>query len=297
MPRTYSTARSGGPLNRGALLRHLQGEITLAVYPGREVTKWMCIDVDSHDPGLIHDVIIAMGKVGIKPVIENSGNKGFHFWVFFRKPIANWKARKIGRAISEKHEVFPKQDRVVFGKLGAPIKLPLGGHLATNVRCRFVDRHLNAYPDQLGHLHTVVKHDGEMLWKRMGFEKQDHVEAEEHQDGPSTVKPCVKRIIREGVPAGSRNQAGYIIACECRRAGLPKSETRGVLRSWNLRDQPPLALEEIRAIVRSSYEKDYTYGCASDGPLRSLVRCENPEECPYFRHFLHNHDPPGPGGR
>ncbi len=101
------------------------------------------------------------GAMGLDPLVEVSGYKGFHFWYFMAEPVP---ARMVRRALSqvvqglEKDlrcfhlEVFPKQDTLSGKGLGNLVKLPLGVHRLSGKRSFFpecADRDLMA---QLGFL-------------------------------------------------------------------------------------------------------------------------------------------------
>ncbi|MDD5205539.1 MAG: CRISPR-associated primase-polymerase type A1 [Desulfobacterales bacterium] len=86
-------------------------------------------------------------KIGIKPIQEFSGGKGFHFWFIFDAPISPEESR---RALGEIRdtlapdlkafslEVFPKQDKLSGKGLGNLVKLPLGIHRLTGKRSYFL---------------------------------------------------------------------------------------------------------------------------------------------------------------
>ncbi|MDP2645311.1 MAG: CRISPR-associated primase-polymerase type A1 [Desulfobacterales bacterium] len=80
------------------------------------------------------------GQMGVTPIAEFSGGKGFHFWFFFTPSASAALARKslehIRQSISGDLtafalEVFPKQDAATGKGLGNLVKLPLGVHRLT----------------------------------------------------------------------------------------------------------------------------------------------------------------------
>ncbi len=91
---------------------------------------------------------------GIETTIEDSGNKGYHIWIFMEQHVLaadmrftlNTLASKFEQVDNRLHwELFPKQDRVVEGGLGNLIKLPFQYHKVTNRRCIFVDENFEPY--------------------------------------------------------------------------------------------------------------------------------------------------------
>ena len=87
-------------------------------------------------------------EMGLYPLREFSGNKGYHFWFFFDGPCPAKAARRVMERIRSrlapdlsafKLEVFPKQDAVRANGLGNLVKLPLGIHRLTGKRSFFTD--------------------------------------------------------------------------------------------------------------------------------------------------------------
>jgi tetratricopeptide (TPR) repeat protein len=140
-----------------ALVRqHVLGAATLGVYPVRRDDSccFLALDVDSTSPmaelsrgeareaiaatlAAARELAAALSGLGLDSVVEKSGFKGHHVWVFFERPWPARKARRLGLALRDEKklparvsvEVFPAQGRVRPGGLGNLIKLPLGVHL------------------------------------------------------------------------------------------------------------------------------------------------------------------------
>lgn len=97
---------------------------------------------------------------GIKPLVERSrSGNGAHVWIFFKTPIAAYKARKFGFLLLDKgsmsvnltsfkyyDRMFPAQD--YSNGIGNLIALPLQGKAIKNGNSAFVDENWNAYPNQ-----------------------------------------------------------------------------------------------------------------------------------------------------
>jgi len=86
-------------------------------------------------------------RLNIRPLCEFSGNKGFHFWFFFDKPVSAGVARKLISPVAAalnrdcqcfSLEVFPKQDQLQGKGLGNLVKLPLGVHRLSGKPSYFV---------------------------------------------------------------------------------------------------------------------------------------------------------------
>ncbi|HPG58080.1 MAG TPA: CRISPR-associated primase-polymerase type A1 [Candidatus Wallbacteria bacterium] len=155
--------------DRDALLSHLGGELTAGMYPVRSdnTVKFMAFDIDvsrhylmSCDESevrsklgearlLVTEIVRRLASVAIVPMVEFSGAKGYHVWVFFEEPVAAAVARKFAEVVLakidlEKYEyigveIFPKQAMVGDGAIGNLIKIPLGVHMKTGRRCEILD--------------------------------------------------------------------------------------------------------------------------------------------------------------
>lgn len=87
-------------------------------------------------------------EAGMKPWVEISGGKGFHYWYFFgdNVPAGSAKATLLNitsRLASDLEyfnlEVFPKQDHLSGQGFGNLVKLPLGVHRKTGKRSWFAE--------------------------------------------------------------------------------------------------------------------------------------------------------------
>lgn len=165
------------PLTLRVLRQHLDGDLTCGVYPVRlDGTVFFAVwDVDINRNVLekyirrpdrltefarsAHETAVRIAArcrtLGLAPLLEDSGFKGRHVWVFFNAPVEARIVRAVAERIarleavpSELHvDVFPRQDTVEPGQLGNLIKLPLGVHRRTGRRCLFLDPEGHALPD------------------------------------------------------------------------------------------------------------------------------------------------------
>ena len=145
---------------------------------------------------------------GITPLIESSGNKGLHFWLFSEEPIAcrywrilgSWMISRIGRMPEElSWEVFPKQDIVPENGLGNLVKLPLGVHQKTGKQSLFVDiSSFEPFEDQMLVLKNAVKLTKQTFESVLGaitvdncFKSSETVK-DKHEMGESSFKADFK---------------------------------------------------------------------------------------------------------
>ena len=178
------------PLDVGLIKQHLLGIMTLGVYPIRRdgTSGFFAIDLDlgldaiaeaATDPdrmaGLRQDLAHAtehwhdaLTSCGFAPLLEDSGRRGRHLWVFFEQAVDARDLDRLGKSLvartqdgqptAVKVEVFPRQARVRKEGLGNLIKLPLGVHLASGRRsCLLEPGSFQPAPEPLALLRTVPK--------------------------------------------------------------------------------------------------------------------------------------------
>jgi len=107
---------------------------------------------------------------GLRPLIEFSGGKGYHFWYFFSKQVEPVRVRAVLETIKKtvagdlstfNMEVFPKQDHLSGKGLGNLVKLPLGVHRLSGKRSYFARCHNRSVEAQLDFLANVRLSDPE----------------------------------------------------------------------------------------------------------------------------------------
>ena len=159
------------PLTPRVLRQHFAGDVTLGVYPIRlDGTCLFCaIDLDLQRSVLAEAqrhrdvaqrvrqelaqatafVCELCGAVGLRPVVEDSGYKGRHFWLPLAEPLHAGRLVALGKALLARLQAqlpptfalewFPKAARAGSKGLGNLIKLPLGIHRRTGRRSTFLD--------------------------------------------------------------------------------------------------------------------------------------------------------------
>jgi hypothetical protein len=104
-------------------------------------------------------------EIGLYPLAEFSGGKGYHLWFFFEAPVPARKVRQVLNRIVDRikgdlshfHlEVFPKQDSISGKGFGNLVKLPLGVHRVTGKRSYFLPKTASrSWEDDLLRLESV----------------------------------------------------------------------------------------------------------------------------------------------
>lgn len=160
------------PLSTATLRKHLEGEITIALYainPRSQRCKWVAIDADYPDAleHLLH-LQWELRQDGIEAGLENS-RRGGHLWIFAAEPLLARDCRLYilnlakrlqvpvkGSGQGEGIELFPKQDSVPAGEFGNALRAPLGIHRATDKRYWFYGADYSL-ESQLGYLSRLKR--------------------------------------------------------------------------------------------------------------------------------------------
>src|SRR4030065_2480397 len=166
--------RKFSPLNDDVIRKHLEGGITIGVYPmlPDETCYFLAIDFDKQT---WQDDVKAFREtcqqINIPISLERSrSGDGGHIWIFFSEPVSAALARQMGsflitETMSHRHELdmksydrlFPNQDTMPKGGFGSLIALPLQKAPAEKGNSLFLDSNLIPYPDQWANLSNVKR--------------------------------------------------------------------------------------------------------------------------------------------
>ncbi|MEA1981308.1 MAG: hypothetical protein U9N54_10080, partial [candidate division Zixibacteria bacterium] len=165
------------------ILSHLKGEKTIGLYGSQQsTTKWLCIDIDTLEEGIVREVQNHVRRLQIPYLTEFSGQKGYHIWIFFDKLYPNKIARALAGVFAFNNEVFPKQDYIESGKHGNLIKAPLGKHQVSGEWCVFLNKDLKSKKDQYGTLEKIqpinpiqiLKNDIPKIWEELDIPQSEN---------------------------------------------------------------------------------------------------------------------------
>lgn len=219
-------------------------------------------------------------------LMENSGGKGFHAWLFLSEPlpaaqVRRWVAKEFTPMWSERSalfdgtplEIFPKQDEVAEGAFGNLVKLPLGTHAKSGRKSEFV-------PCQgwASDVDSVQRLDSSLIPDI----PREEVSAPNLRSGSgqgSNPAPfaCISQIIEDGAPQGCRDKAMFHFAHYASGTGLPEDLVEEWCERVNEGFSPPLRLNEVRTKVRSASAMNAPHpGCNADW-LRGF--CPGGERC------------------
>ena len=257
--------------NKDYMLEHLQGKATYAPYQVSKdnKVKWLCLDIDYGDKTadaairLCREIHKLFGKNTY--LVEFSGSKGYHVWLFFDEPLPAGFAMSLGHMLSQRIdvplgaaiEVYPKQ---ASRKLtGNAVKLPLGVHQKTGNRCMFFEptkEGLVEYKDQWQALENVVPLASEMVMSRFSEFESDKPR---DRSTPENVPSCLMDIMDNGVHAGFKDEPAFRLACYLRSKGIPEYLATSMLQEWNLKNDEPIHDDVLERKIDSAYSDEYSY--------------------------------------
>lgn len=192
----YEPSRGAGyspvhqPLSPNLLMAHLDGELTLGVYPLRldGTVRFFALDLDVTKQAIAQQgqsmegarglrrtlyeeakrLKALLDGVGLTGLMEDSGWRGRHVWFFLREPVSVKLVHELGQQLLRcfwpedealSLEFFPKQEELKGKGLGNLIKLPLGVHKRTGRRGVLLDDQQRELEDPWGALHGAKLHD------------------------------------------------------------------------------------------------------------------------------------------
>lgn len=205
----YSPVRH--PLTLDVLRAHLDGALTAGIYLVHpdETVQVVVFDVDASKVALeraagdpartaalrqaVHGeatrLLAVLRRLGLDPVLEDSGFKGRHLWLFLPGPVTAGRAVAFGRALlastaprpeGVKVELFPKQAGLSEGGLGNLVKLPLGIHLRSGRRAELLDDEGRVEADPFGRVRRA---------RRVALPELELVEAPSERPTPPPSLP------------------------------------------------------------------------------------------------------------
>lgn len=162
------------PLDDQSVRAHLQGKLTIGLYPLlKDETCWfLAVDFDKaswrEDTSSFLQTC-ANHAVPAYREVSRSGN-GAHIWIFFTQSVPSGLARRLGaflltQTMEGRHQIgldsydrfFPNQDTMPKGGFGNLIALPLQRQPRNDRKSVFINEFLEPFPDQWSFLAGVVK--------------------------------------------------------------------------------------------------------------------------------------------
>jgi hypothetical protein len=146
---TYTTRNF--PLKDAVILEHLQGKKTVGGFYCNGGSKFLCFDIDCRDPNVTIALkeILLQNKIPSQHIhIEDSGNKGWHIWIFFGNTLPIQSLVDFGNYVKDKLWQDKRNIELRPESLTSKgIKFPLGIQKKTNRKTEFVNHNLEPLAD------------------------------------------------------------------------------------------------------------------------------------------------------
>ena len=177
------------PLTEDVILKHLQGKITVGIYPllPGDLCNFLAIDFDKEnykkDVPAFWNVCDELG-VPIYVEKSRSGN-GAHIWIFFEESVPAKIARKMGNILLSKtmekasldlssyDRILPNQDTMPKGGFGNLIALPFQGERSKMGNTIFVNKYFEPEKNQIEILKTIKRMKSDDVYEFIEKYKED----------------------------------------------------------------------------------------------------------------------------
>lgn len=262
------------------VVSHIRGKKTIGIYQLKDNhVKTICLDVDSKDQEAAQKQTLLIAHLLVKQfgrqwfLVEDSGSKGYHVWMFFYKPVAASYAYRLGHWIRThvepvegvNIEVFPKQESTTaYGNL---IKLPWGINKKSGRRCLFVNAKFEPLENQLDALSDVFTLDNYFYDIGEYLEKIGAPLIERYEYKGGDRYKCMNNLMTNGAVDGSRDIGFFKLACFLRGQGFPQHIAEMVLEETNNRSHPPAPERDVQDKVDSAYKNGYNVNACREPGL------------------------------
>lgn len=267
------------PVTQADYTQHVEGLCGLGIVPVRDdgTCVFGAVDIDQYT-GLDHKELVAiLATHKIPAYVCKSKSGGAHVYVFIEEPgvkapplIEFLKSirTRLGVDYRKAREIFPKQ-KAQSGGIGNWINLPYFGEAR---QCVGLDGAPVALHDFLAQVTPL---------------KPTEVASEKIGEGVvvSELPPCLEHLMKNGIPAGMRNEAMFNYAVfAAKRYQDDRDKGLKMLKVINEQTcQPPIAHKELVTIADSVARHEYNYRCEQS----PIVDCCNKTLCatrPYGPH-------------
>jgi superfamily II DNA or RNA helicase len=280
--------RSLLPLTDEAVRSHLEGRVTIGVYPllPDETCRFLAVDFDKLTSKEDAAAFLAICRhFGVSAALERSrSGNGAHVWIFFERPVPAVDARRLGAALLTRttefrHQVsldsydrfFPNQDTMPKGGFGNLIALPLQKAPRKAGNSVFVDDHFQPYPDQWLYLSGIEPIPAEMLPTLIheiapeGNVVGVRIAAEEEDDTSPWLMPPSRKSRGKPIvgpfPAQARVVLGNLVYVE--KLGLPSPMLNRLIRLGAFQNPEFYRAQAMRL---STYGKPRVISCSENFP-------------------------------
>lgn len=224
-------------------MKHLWGQEYIGIYPLMDDSTvwWGCSDIDVNDIDQARNIQLALKLKLIESWVERTV-KGFHVWVFARKPV---EARVMRRALLAAHaavkvparEINPKQEQA--SGYGNYVRLPYPGALFEPCSVRYMidssDRPLSLETFVSEATTYAVTQDDLRPLADVYVPKQPAVfnqtaDVISYDVAKQILKPYAQKIFTDGPNQGDRSGALVRLAYRLRSDGLSAEMAYSIIR-------------------------------------------------------------------
>lgn len=254
------TVKSGATLELWSA--HFLGNTGLGIIPIKQnnTCHWGAVDIDDYSIS-IEDLSQKLPD-GVFACRTKSG--GVHLYLFVRPAAPASMIRKkllmVARAVGYPDaELFPKQNEVGSDGVGNWINMPYFGADQSTRYCVYKGSVLS--PKEFADLANEHKFT---LDKLVDFKMESVLEADDDEfiDAP----PCIRRLVANGVPSGTKNNALFSMGVYAKKKFGVGWEDK--VFEYNQRFMSG-TYSEVAAIIRSLSKRTYHYKC-KDVPLNGI---------------------------
>lgn len=282
---TYSRIEES--ITEQTLQDHLDGKKTIGIYQLNQESKikWICFDFDGdkleEQEQLAKNLYLKLKHTHKAETIlmEFSGKKGYHIWVF-TEPIDAQSAKIWAEEASESehpHEIFPKQTSIEKEKFGNLVKLPLGIHQVTGKRTFFFDEEFKEIEFEKS-IDYLQKLSQKPLVKIPRVIVKEIIRTIIKPQGKMEMPSYIKSLIENGVKEGERHKNTFIITKELYNLGYTTQEILDFTNTFNNNCRPPqpkYLLENHVNYLLQFPERYLTKNSIQEIPTKELARIAN----------------------
>ena len=236
---------------------HLDGEETIGFYTLKQNNKckWICFDFDNPtdiegEKKKAIEVYKHVETLGhISSLIEFSGKKGYHVWIFFEETDgknAKVYADKIKDKFGSDCEVFPKQERLTGKGYGNLVKIPLGIHKSSKRRSEVlhpVTFKPMDFEQGMEYLYILSRREKQTLPEANGREVEitESLKEKKRIIIKRPIPSYTQKMIDSGSSEGKRHETVFRIVKDMWNCGYDKEEIKKEIIGFNKRCVPPKA--------------------------------------------------------
>ena len=211
------------PLTTEIILKHLQGKITIGIYPllPENLCNFLVIDFDkkTYEKDVAEFCNIC-DELNISVYVERSrSGNGAHVWIFFEESIPARIARKMGNILLTKtmekasldldsyDRIFPNQDTIPKGGFGNLIALPFQGESSKKGNTVFVNRYFEVEKNQIDILNNIKRIKSEKIYSFIEkYKEDDYKEPDIEEDDDEIPQKAKDTIFSNNVECIFDNQ-------------------------------------------------------------------------------------------